>query len=181
MTPQERRSLIAERNAAFERAAHEYYIQCAERAVKLAPLPEVHRALYALKEFDSNPSQKNRSELSHVYKIVKKMHGLFQYNAVSCVLQGLQTVIYQTLHKPDEVGSWSTVQFAEARFCAVRDAVPHSFSWDKERCISLSEVVLRSEHKVQSEVFDKAMGAFHQIYKNTPQEFINSKKEAANV
>src|SRR5258708_6819034 len=112
----EQKQLVTERNRAFEHATRQYYIQCAERSIGLAPLEQFRNALDALKDYDQYPTDRNRELLKKVYRALKKTPDVFGYSPVGEIYHGLRMILYWALYKQDDCPSSITQHFAEAKY-----------------------------------------------------------------
>jgi hypothetical protein len=118
-----RQQIRAEYDAAWGHAQRQYYIQCAEKSIRLAPLPEFRVALNALKIYDHVPSEQHKTEPRRAYRRLQLGRGTpardYGYSAVGEFYYGLCCILHASL-----VGrmcsSGDTYRFVEAHWCAAR-------------------------------------------------------------
>jgi hypothetical protein len=137
---------------AFEHTARQYYIRCAERSIKLAPLAEFKNAMDWLKQYDHAPTPANRKSLERAYLCLVRVPDVFGYSAVGEVYHGLRRVLYETLHNRDGWASWSCQHFAEAKYCAAAVAFSNNLKHAPDDALSAERDV---QEKIYLELFDK--------------------------
>jgi hypothetical protein len=103
---------------AWRSAACQYFIRCAERVIQLAPLPEFHEAIDALKAHDAAPSCRTLAKIDRVYRSLRKETKLkrrvYGFTALGCVYGGLLRALWFVKSKRNCIGSYEVAAFAEA-------------------------------------------------------------------
>ncbi|SRR5258706_5660088 len=170
----ERKQLIAERDQAFEHAARQYYIQCADRVISLAPLKPFRDALNTLKHYDQYPTVYNHGLLVGAYLTLKELPDEFGYSSVGQVFEGLKSILYHALFKRDERPSWAVQPFCEAKYLAalsVWKTMQHDMKWEPT-------AVLHAEDEHQHQIGEQLINEFYARYKDSNEEYLKSLKPA---
>jgi hypothetical protein len=159
---------------AWDHTARQYLIRCAEPAInKLAPLPEFQNALEWLKEYDSKPTDRNRTKLNRVLRELeagrKTGRRNYGYTAVGECYSGLCHIIRVVLHPNRKWGisSCSTAQFAEAYYCAA-DATDPRVDWPRV-CWAYS--ALHHAYDEHMKIWNELWGGFFAEFGNSWEEY----------
>ena len=107
-------------------AIRQYYIRCAEHALKFAPLPEFKDAIALIRSFDDEPDEEKHEMLVEIYDALRSHNYLYdrdaEYTAIAQFYQGLLKILENVIDGLGEASSSDTFNFTEAVFCAVNIA-----------------------------------------------------------
>jgi hypothetical protein len=104
----------------------QYYIRCAEHALKFAPLPEFKDAIAVIRWYDDSPDEEKHEMLVEIYDTLRSHNYLYdrdaEYTAIAQFYQGLLKILENAIDGLGEASSSDTFNFTEAVFCGVNIA-----------------------------------------------------------